>query len=574
METQLIQGRNPVDITSNPTDHIEQQPKPASHNVDYVRNETLVYNEETNIQLVQSDFSRLDSNNWLNDSIINVYLTFVANSTGPLKKVKSVSTHFHSSLVCHGYDRAVKFTRRHDLFNTDLLLIPIHKPGHWILVACENLRGDTVHIRLYDPKYGERFQSVLSELEKFLTKNFEATYGRPWEASRYVTVESDIPKQYNDHDCGVYVCQIAKYITLELAFNFVESDMDPIRELMKSELLWGKIKTTPFTRLHQCPLSTKASHEKKRRLSTKKSEFAKRTFSNKSGDLCWINCITQLITRSLDAKDEVNVYTELGRECLKIQQSSCPKIGFDCRKIRNLIASGPFVHLSSGQQDILEGFDAINTVDEDTNACKWEDIANIFKYHSRIVCKCASKDCTISREEGALPKMYMTVPIPSDLFFCQISADKMRTLIEDNFRSPKFQPERSGCDLHQSSGSFELEVIERAPDYILIIINRITTKLADNGELIYVLRDEQCIVPQIISIPDAQKNENVYHLYGIVEYAGCIDYKTGQTEGHYTVDLKYGSSWYHVSDNVLKKLRNAAAISKKPYVCAFTRNYC
>ena len=54
----------------------------------------------------------------------------------------------------------------------------------------------------------------------------------------------------------------------------------------------------------------------------------------------------------------------------------------------------------------------------------------------------------------------MTVPIPSDLFFCQISSDKMRTLIEDNFRSQKFQPERSGCDLHQSSGSFELEVIE------------------------------------------------------------------------------------------------------------------
>jgi len=59
LETQLIQGRNPVDITSNPTDHIEQQPKPASHNVDYVRNETLVYNEETNIQLVQLDFSTL-----------------------------------------------------------------------------------------------------------------------------------------------------------------------------------------------------------------------------------------------------------------------------------------------------------------------------------------------------------------------------------------------------------------------------------------------------------------------------------------------------------------------------------
>jgi len=151
-------------------------------------------------------------------------------------------------------------------------------------------------------------------------------------------VENDIPKQDNDYDCGAFLCQIAKYITLDLDFNFIESDMGPIRELMKSELLWRKIKTTQFNRARYC--STEATHEKQRRLSTKKPEFAKRTFANKSGDLCWINCIAQLIIKALDSKEHVDVVTDLGREFMKIQQSSCPKIGFDCRKIRNLISTG------------------------------------------------------------------------------------------------------------------------------------------------------------------------------------------------------------------------------------------
>ena len=559
-------------IASKEEHHSQETITPQSHMKNNSRGEILVFDEETNVELVQSDLSTLDSRNWLNDSVINMYLTFVAKSTEPFKKVKSVSTFFHYSLVHHGYDRAKKFTRRLEIFNTDLLLIPIHVPGHWILVACGNLQGDTVKICLYDPKYGERYQTVLSEIEQFLMKNYEETCGRPWLATINLIVENDIPKQDNDYDCGAFLCQIAKYITLDLDFNFIESDMGPIRELMKSELLWRKIKTTQFNRARYC--STEATHEKQRRLSTKKPEFAKRTFANKSGDLCWINCMAQLIIKALDSKEHVDVVTDLGREFMKIQQSSCPKIGFDCRKIRNLISTGQFVHLSSGQQDIVEGFDAINTIDVDTNEYKWQDIASIFKYHSKIVCKCASSECTISREEDALPKMYITVSIPSDLFFCQISSVKMRTLIEDCFRHQKFQQERSGCDLHQSSGAFQLEVIEKAPDYLLVIINRITTKLADNGDLIYVLRDEQCIVPQMISLPDSQNKENIYHLYGVVEYAGNINYQTGQTEGHYTVDLKYGSTWYRANDNILKKLRNAAGITKKPYVCAYTRNYC
>ena len=60
----------------------------------------------------------------------------------------------------------------------------------------------------------------MSELEKFLTKNFEATYGRAWEASRYVTVERTF--QNNTKIMTV------EFMCVELAYNFVESDMDPI----------------------------------------------------------------------------------------------------------------------------------------------------------------------------------------------------------------------------------------------------------------------------------------------------------------------------------------------------------
>ena len=100
------------------------------------------------------DIHRLQKGEWLNDEIINYYLSMVkerslhpakvtnkknpsSNSTKPLPRIFAFNTFFYSLLSSRGYAGVRRWTKKAkiNVFDLDRIVIPINKGGfHWILV--------------------------------------------------------------------------------------------------------------------------------------------------------------------------------------------------------------------------------------------------------------------------------------------------------------------------------------------------------------------------------------------------------------------------------------------------------
>lgn len=103
-----------------------------------------------NTELTRQDLQRLRDTEWLNDEVINFYLSLLKQrSDDRLKKpdaqqaeawprVHFLNTFFYPLLSDKGgynYARVQKWTRRIDLFAMDRVVVPIHLGNHWCLAV-------------------------------------------------------------------------------------------------------------------------------------------------------------------------------------------------------------------------------------------------------------------------------------------------------------------------------------------------------------------------------------------------------------------------------------------------------
>ena len=61
-----------------------------------------------------------------------------------------------------------------------------------------------------------------------------------------LSIEKNIPKQYNAYDCGIFVCEYAEYISRKADFNFSQNDTYIIRERIKTEIMLGTLISDPL----------------------------------------------------------------------------------------------------------------------------------------------------------------------------------------------------------------------------------------------------------------------------------------------------------------------------------------
>uniref|UniRef100_A0A915DPX4 Ubiquitin-like protease family profile domain-containing protein n=1 Tax=Ditylenchus dipsaci TaxID=166011 RepID=A0A915DPX4_9BILA len=114
------------------------------------------------IQLKQGD---LEPGQCLNDVIINYYLQLVAEKTAEISLL-------YTQFADKGPSTVLKWTKDVDLFSFDVLLLPIHFPGHWTLAMVLNKRK---RIDYYDSMGGNAAQHM--EQVKYGYGPIPAVYG-------------------------------------------------------------------------------------------------------------------------------------------------------------------------------------------------------------------------------------------------------------------------------------------------------------------------------------------------------------------------------------------------------------
>ncbi|XP_019857195.1 PREDICTED: sentrin-specific protease 1-like [Amphimedon queenslandica] len=193
-----------------------------------------------NIEIKRMDLLTLRGLEWLNDEVINFYLNLVAesaNSEGE-KRVHLFNSFFYPKIMSAGYSGVRRWTKKVDIFNFDLILLPIHLGMHWCLAAID---FNNKTINYYDSLKGNNTR-CLNTLKDYLVSEAKDKKQLVYDVSDW-TLEciEDIPEQHNGSDCGVFTCMYARHLARGKPFNFSQDDMPDIRQLMVAEIVNKKL---------------------------------------------------------------------------------------------------------------------------------------------------------------------------------------------------------------------------------------------------------------------------------------------------------------------------------------------
>ncbi|CAN9500301.1 unnamed protein product [Ophioblennius macclurei] len=187
----------------------------------------ITYNKHT---LSLEDLGTLEEQNWLNDQIINMYGELIMEATQ--HKVHFFNSFFHKQLVAKGYDGVKRWTKKVDLFSKWLLLIPIHLEIHWSLVT---VTMATKTISYYDSQ-GIVFRHTTENIMKYLQSEASEKKLTAFQKGWTTAIIKGIPQQKNDSDCGVFILEYCRRLSVKKPLLFSQEDMPSIRKRVYKEL--------------------------------------------------------------------------------------------------------------------------------------------------------------------------------------------------------------------------------------------------------------------------------------------------------------------------------------------------
>jgi len=189
--------------------------------------EMLILQESKILPKFSIDYHDLDSlkgKSWLNDSVINTYLSIMKYHSN--ESVGSTNTFFYNKLSRDGPEEASNWEgiKKVPLNVFDHFLIPICAGSHWILIDV-NFKEECIDI--LDP-LGGNYRSHYRKINEFL--EFQNIPPLP---IRY----PQVAQQQNGYDCGVFLLQNAFCIFYQKDFrSYSQADIPMIRKRIYKEL--------------------------------------------------------------------------------------------------------------------------------------------------------------------------------------------------------------------------------------------------------------------------------------------------------------------------------------------------
>nr|XP_039252660.1 sentrin-specific protease 1-like isoform X1 [Styela clava] len=171
----------------------------------------------------KSDIITLYSDNWLNDIIINQYMSILIQNN---KNYGAISSFWLEELL-----RRVEPSLPHNWDKMKCILAPTCVEFHWSLLC------------YYPEKYNVVIYSSLSVCKTVLacaSKLLNFFNNKQGKEGRCL-IRKDLPRQENEHDCGVYVCMFARCVVFGNTFDIEPAQVCAFRKWLKNEIVQGKL---------------------------------------------------------------------------------------------------------------------------------------------------------------------------------------------------------------------------------------------------------------------------------------------------------------------------------------------
>ena len=206
----------------------------------YPPGQQLIWRQVMNMMV--KDMKSLCQREWLNDEVINTYMTMLQDRDTQLRGQAGVPRcHFFSSFFLNklykdsgrfDYSKVKRWTvprrlRSHgqasdSILDLDMIIMPVHQGIHWTTAAI-----DLKHHRfLYFDSFLGEDDACVDYLKKYLKEEYRDKRNIEVNLDQWETIyPKDIPRQHNGCDCGVFTVMYANRLGLGRGFDFQTQDM-------------------------------------------------------------------------------------------------------------------------------------------------------------------------------------------------------------------------------------------------------------------------------------------------------------------------------------------------------------
>ncbi|XP_064222969.1 sentrin-specific protease 2 isoform X5 [Aotus nancymaae] len=188
------------------------------------------------LRITRGDIQTLKNYHWLNDEVINFYMNLLVerNKKQGYPALHVFSTFFYPKLKSGGYQAVKRWTKGVNLFEQEIILVPIHRKVHWSLVVIDLRKKCLKYLDSMGQK-GHRICEILLQYLQDESKTKRNIDLNLLEWTHYSMKPHEIPQQLNGSDCGMFTCKYADYISRDKPITFTQ--MPLFRKKMVWEIL-------------------------------------------------------------------------------------------------------------------------------------------------------------------------------------------------------------------------------------------------------------------------------------------------------------------------------------------------
>lgn len=175
---------------------------------------------------------------WLNGSVIEEYMRLIVQRSRG--RVHAMSTNFVDTLEKKGYSGVQRWTRKIDIFNMDIILVPVHLINHWCMAIIDMKKKTIKYYNSFDMPNDALLDALAKYIQwEHLDKKKVAFDMSGWEVENVW----DRPRQENGIDWGVFSCMYAEFIARNrpLYGSFTQGNMPYFRQKMIAEISRGQL---------------------------------------------------------------------------------------------------------------------------------------------------------------------------------------------------------------------------------------------------------------------------------------------------------------------------------------------
>ena len=206
----------------------------------------------TNIEVKVADLQRLRSGGWLNDEIINMYMSLLQDRNSRRRNSSKdniflLGSFFFAQLRQNGYDgvkrwgksfRKYGYTQKY-LSDFDIVVFPVHiTRDHWV---CGLIDFKRKRIECYD-SLNLKDTDYFVIIRQYLADEFKHKLGAmiDFKVWRNINHGDQCPQQKNFKDCGVFVVKCMDWLCDQIYPDFVQEDMEYFRRRLMIEIIIGR----------------------------------------------------------------------------------------------------------------------------------------------------------------------------------------------------------------------------------------------------------------------------------------------------------------------------------------------